>query len=80
MKAICKICPQLALCLIQPNSAALDPGSFYPRRVEVWNSTQFVFECFSPHPTGDKQPSNGGSPIDVFRLPLQRKQSRQRWC
>lgn len=68
MKVICKMCPQLALCLIKPGSLALDPYSFYPRRIEVWNSTQFVYECWAPQPTGDKHPSNGGGPIDVFRI------------
>jgi len=69
MKPLCKICPQLAVCLLQPNSDALDERGFYPRRIYPWLEDELVFECFAPHRTGETGPSNGGGPIDIFRVP-----------
>lgn len=69
MKALCKLCPQLAVCIIKHQSNAVDPVSFYPRRILQWNDDEIVFECFAPHRTGEWGPSNGGGPIDIFRVP-----------
>ena len=70
LKALCKICPQLAVCVVDGRfGGALDP-CFYPRSIENWvqDSDHIVFECYAPHPTGEKRPSNGGDDIDVFRI------------
>lgn len=68
MKPLCRICPQLAVCMIKRGSDAVDPRSFYPRRIWLLDTKYVNFECFAPHRTGQQRPSNGGGPIDVFKV------------
>jgi hypothetical protein len=66
LKPLCKLCPQLAVCMVDGRFGGALNRCFYPRSIE--NSDHIVFECYAPHPTGEKRPSNGGDDIDVFRI------------
>lgn len=68
MKPLCLICPQSAICAVHGCYGGIWDTAFYPRRIETRNTKELVFECYAPRPTGEKNPSNGGGPIDVFRI------------
>jgi len=82
VKYLCKLCPQSAICAITDRgnrTGGIWDTCFYPRRIETWNKTHTVFECYSPVPTGEKRPSNGGGPTDVFRISKAKKSGLRPW-
>ncbi len=71
MKQLCKICPQLALCLLRNplhNPSPLE-RNFYPQQIETYRKTETVFRCYTPEPTGE--PDGFWDNCYVIRVPRQ---------
>ena len=71
MKPLCKVCPQSAVCITDGRFGGILDTAFYPQRHPYKEKAgEVVFACFAPHRTGEQTPSNGGGPLDVFRVSL----------